>query len=308
MSPLNLKLLFALWILIACLAIWIGRTILIRRLTKRRLEPLSDAEAEGALDSDATRGRLGWWLFRSGFRSNSAVPIFLTLSAFGLLIGAAFIAGVYWAGLIDLASGLLTTVPGGVGEVFLPIVWASPWLGGILLGLLPSVLVRSRRKRRIREVEQDLPITLDLLATLAEAGFGFDSALDRFLETQPLRRALLEDLKLFQIDMLAGRSRVYALRRLMHRVDVPWFSIFISAVIHAEQVGTSLAQTLRVQADDLRMRRRERALAMAMAIPVKLLFPLIVCFLPGIMTASLGPVIFQIVQVLDSFLQGIFTK
>jgi tight adherence protein C len=52
------------------------------------------------------------------------------------------------------------------------------------------------------------------------------------------------------------------------------------------------------------MRRRERALALAMAVPVKLLFPLIVCFLPGVMTAALGPVVFQIVQVLDSFLKG----
>jgi pilus assembly protein TadC len=153
-------------------------------------------------------------------------------------------------------------------------------------------------------VEQDLPLALDLLATLAEAGLGFDSALDRILTTQRSNRPLAEDLRLFQIDILAGRQRVEALRRLMQRVDVAWFSIFVSAVIHAEQVGSGLAQTLRTQADDLRMRRRERALALAMAVPVKLLFPLIVCFLPGVMTAALGPVVFQIVQVLDSFLKG----
>lgn len=74
--------------------------------------------------------------------------------------------------------------------------------------------------------------------------------------------------------------------------------------MHAEQVGSSLAQTLRAQADDLRVRRRERALAFAMAVPVRLLGPLIICFLPGIMTATLGPIVYQIVQVLDSFLQG----
>ena len=85
---------------------------------------------------------------------------------------------------------------------------------------------------------------------------------------------------------------------------MPWFSIFVSAVLHAEQVGSGLAQTLRVQAEDLRIRRRERALALAMGVPVKLLFPLIVCFLPGIMVAAMGPVIYQIVQVLDQFLQG----
>ncbi|TWT58857.1 Bacterial type II secretion system protein F domain protein [Thalassoglobus neptunius] len=306
MSSTLVALLFALWITIAGVAVWVWQTLHRRRLTQRRLEPLNEQEAGQQLQSDATRSKLGWWLFRAGFRSKSATPTFLVLSLLGLLVGAAFIASIYWAELVDLASGLASSVPGGVGEVFLPLIWASPWLAGLLLGFLPAIVVRARRRRRVREVEQDLPITLDLLATLAEAGFGFDSALDRFLETQPSRRPLSEDLQLFQIDMLAGRPRVEALRRLMKRVDVPWFSIFVSAVIHAEQVGSSLAQTLRVQADDLRMRRRERALALAMAVPVKLLFPLIVCFLPGIMTAALGPVVFQIVQVLDSFLQGAF--
>ena len=61
---------------------------------------------------------------------------------------------------------------------------------------------------------------------------------------------------------------------------------------------------IRDRADDLRNRRRERALAQAMAVPVKLLFPLIICFLPGIMIASLGPIIFQIVQMLDQVIGG----
>jgi pilus assembly protein TadC len=89
-------------------------------------------------------------------------------------------------------------------------------------------------------------------------------------------------------------------------VNVPWFGIFVSALVHAEQVGAGLAATLRAQADDLRSRRRERALAMAMAVPVKLLFPLVTCFLPGIMIAALGPIIFQIVQVLDQFTRSAF--
>ena len=228
----------------------------------------------------------------------------MLLSLLGLVLGGALVALILWSGVATQFADLLRLIPGGVGEVFLPVAWVSPWFGGLLLALLPTLYVRAVRRKRIQQIEQDLPLQLDLLATLAEAGLSFDSALDRILEAQVGDRPLTEDFRLFQVDILAGRPRTNALRRLMERVDVTWFSIFISALMHAEQVGSSLATTLRTQADDLRMRRRERALAMAMAIPVKLLFPLIVCFLPGIMTAALGPVIYQIVQVLDSFLRG----
>jgi len=112
-------------------------------------------------------------------------------------------------------------------------------------------------------------------------------------------RPLGQDMRIFQVDILAGRSRIEALRRLMKRVDVAWFSIFISAVIHAEQVGSGLAHTLRVQADDLRNRRRERVLALTMSIPVKLVLPLVICFLPGIMLAAIGPTAYQILRVMD---------
>ena len=304
MSSTQITLLMLVWTAIAFTAAFIWRMVVVRRRTQNRLTDHGLDDALLTEHSVDQRSRVSWWLYRAGFRGSSATVVFTALSLLGLVCGAGVIWACYWFGPIDLAEDLLRTIPGGVGEVFVPFVWLSPWLAGGLLAFLPAVFVHLRRKRRVRQVEQDLPITLDLLATLAEAGFGFDSALDRFLETQPLGRALSEDLQLFQIDLLAGRPRVDALRRLMQRVDVAWFSIFVSAVIHAEQVGASLAQTLRVQADDLRMRRRERALALAMGVTVKLLFPLIVCFLPGVMVASLGPVVFQIVQVLDSFLQG----
>jgi len=268
---------------------------------------LASHDTRGAAESphaDLNRNFIVRWLYISGFRAQSAQAVFLALTLLGFLLGIGFLAVIYWSGAVTQFAALLRLIPGGVGEVFLPIAWTSPWFGGILLTLLPTLYVRAKRRKRIQHIEQDLPLTLDLLATLAEAGLSFDSALDRILQTQPQERPLIEDLRLFQVDILAGRSRIEALRRLMQRVDVPWFSIFVSAIMHAEQVGSSLAATLRLQADDLRMRRRERALAMAMAIPVKLLFPLIVCFLPGIMTAALGPIVYQIVQVLDSFLKG----
>lgn len=303
-SP-QLLVILAIWSVLGVVAYFAIRHWLIRRLVRSRLQSeWTSDELESRLEASFSRNFLTRWLYVSGFRAPSATGGFLLLSFLGLLLGAGLAALILWSGVATLFADLLQLIPGGVGEVFLPIAWVSPWFAGLLLTTLPTLYVRAARRKRIQQIEQDLPLQLDLLATLAEAGLSFDAALDRILEAQPPDRPLAEDFRLFQVDILAGRARIAALRRLMQRVDVPWFSIFISALMHAEEVGSSLASTLRTQADDLRMRRRERALAMAMAIPVKLLFPLIVCFLPGIMTAALGPVIYQIVQVLDSFLRG----
>jgi len=304
MNSLTLAIFIATWFGIGCIGIVVWRLMIRQSLVRRRLDSTFDSGIDDEIELDYSWGWIDKKLYLAGFRSPSAKSIYITASVVTLLTGAVFIFTVQMAGLVDLAASGFSSIPGGVGEVFLPFAWLSPWLAGLMIGMIPSIIVRGRRKHRIRQIEQDLPLTLDLMATLAESGLGFDAALDRFLESLSPDRPLSEDLKLFQIDVLAGRPRVNALNRLIQRVNVPWFSIFVSAIIHAEQTGGSLAQTLRIQADDLRLRRRERALALAMAVPVKLLAPLIVCFLPGIMTAALGPIVFQIIQVLDSFLQG----
>jgi tight adherence protein C len=77
-------------------------------------------------------------------------------------------------------------------------------------------------------------------------------------------------------------------------------SIFVSALVQAEQVGAGFANVLRTQADDLRGRRRERANTLAQALPVKLVFPLVMCFLPGIFTTTLGPTFLQFVRLAES--------
>jgi len=75
-------------------------------------------------------------------------------------------------------------------------------------------------------------------------------------------------------------------------------------LVQAEQVGSGISEVLRRQADDLRNRRRERALALANALPVKLLFPLVICFLPGLFVATLGPTFYQFFQFADAVIQN----
>ncbi|QEG40855.1 type II secretion system F family protein [Roseimaritima ulvae] len=275
--------------------------------TRQRLA--AAAEASQAADEAILVTRDSWlgrWLFRAGFRGKNATPLFIAANVFALLAGLLVAFLFYQSAVVTLGGSVLRAIPGAVGEVFLPLLWVSPILAVGVVVAMPAIFVRARRRTRIRTIEQDLPLSLDLLATLAEAGLSFDAALERVLETQRNRRPLAEEFRLFRLEILTGRSRIDSLRRLKDNVDVTWFSIFVSALIHAEQIGASLATTLRAQADDLRNRRRERALAQAMAVPVKLLFPLIICFLPGIMIAALGPIIFQIVQMLDQVIQNGF--
>ncbi len=156
----------------------------------------------------------------------------------------------------------------------------------------------------MQAVEQDLPLALELFATMGDAGLGFDAALAKIVHAQDRHRPLVIEFVNFQLDMLAGMSRLQALRQLARRVEVGSLTSFTSALIQAEQVGASIADTLRHQADDLRQRRREDALLQAQALPVKLVFPLVICFLPGIFISTLAPVIYQMIEVAGGVLRA----
>jgi len=173
----------------------------------------------------------------------------------------------------------------------------------LILTLLPWLVVRRARRQRVENVEQDLPISLELLSTLSEAGLGFDSALSRVLYSVIEDRPLAREFRTYQSDLLAGRTRVEALRRLARRLEVSSVTILVSALVQAEQLGSGIAQALRRQADDLRDRRRERANAFAMALPVKRMFPLVVCFMPGIFVWTLGPFFTRLFQFAETFIK-----
>ncbi|MEZ5980489.1 MAG: type II secretion system F family protein [Planctomycetota bacterium] len=162
--------------------------------------------------------------------------------------------------------------------------------------------MRTRRRKRVEDVERELPIVLELLATMSESGVGFDGALDRVLASRERQSPLVSELRTFQTESLAGHGRVACFRRLSARLAVPSVSIFTSALVHAERLGAGYSSVLRTQADDLRKRRRERANTAAQALPVKLVFPLILCFLPGIFVTTLGPAALEFLRMADQFM------
>ncbi|MGC8873593.1 MAG: type II secretion system F family protein, partial [Chloroflexia bacterium] len=122
-----------------------------------------------------------------------------------------------------------------------------------------------------------------------EAGLGFDLALQRVVEkwNNDLSREFARVLS----DVRLGKSRREALRDLVARTGVPDLSTFIAAVIQAEQLGVSIAKILRVQSDQLRVRRRQRAEELAHQAPVKMLFPLVFLIFPSMFVVILGPAV-----------------
>ena len=273
------------------------------RRSTERLFTQPDAVPDDPASDSLLLGWLRRWLFLAGYREPEAPGIFLALTLAGFGFGLALLYLIHRSGLSADLSKSLAGLPKGIGEIFLPIVYLAPWLVVVVSALLPTLVVRSARRTRIEQVEQDLPISLELLSTLSEAGLGFDAALSRVLESVLQARPLEREFRSYQADLLAGRTRVEAMRRLARRIEVSSVTILVSALVQAEQLGTGIAGALRRQAEDLRDRRRERANAFAMTLPVKRMFPLVVCFMPGIFVWTLGPFFIQLFQLADTFIK-----
>jgi tight adherence protein C len=269
-----------------------------RAIDRIRLSDRPDAEGLGSGWTEPT-GLLARWLYLAGYRTPAAPVLFIGLTAACAGLGGFAALAASRAGLVALLAEGFIYIPGGLGEALAGIAGAAPWILVAVIASAPVLIVRASRRRRVQQAEEDLPLLLELLASLAEGGLGFDAALGKILHAQPLERSLPAEIRTFQAELRVGVGRVQALRRLAWRLDIPAVSSFVSALVHAEQVGASLAETLRYQSGDLRNARRERVLLQAQALPVKLVFPLVICFLPSIFITTLGPALYQLTKVLN---------
>jgi tight adherence protein C len=200
-----------------------------------------------------------------------------------------------------------------VAKLVLPVVLAAlclyyirmvgPGLLPLLIGVvatvvgyfLPELLLHSRGEERSTKIALELPDTLDQMTIAVEAGLGFDSAMARAGKNGkgPLAEELVRTLQ----DMQVGQSRRQAYDALGNRVDVPDLRKFVRAVVQADKYGVSIADVLRTQAAEMRIKRRQRAEEKAMQIPVKVIFPLLLCILPVLFIVLLGPAVLDIVRV-----------
>jgi tight adherence protein C len=159
---------------------------------------------------------------------------------------------------------------------------------------LPDTMVKNNAQKRQQRIALELPDLLDQITIGVEAGLGFDAAMQRAAKSG--RGPLAEELTRSMQHMTAGLSRAEALRGLANRNRVQELRSFVGALLQAEQYGIPIAQVLRVQATDLRRRRRQRAEEKAMKLPVKVLFPLVLCILPALFVVLIGPAFLQIAR------------
>jgi tight adherence protein C len=155
-------------------------------------------------------------------------------------------------------------------------------------------MVRSRANGRQHAIIRSLPDAFDLITTCVEAGLGLDAALARVAEK--VQGPFSEELSRALRDVALGKTRRDALRELGERTGVPDLIQFTNAVIQAEAMGSSIGTVLRVQSDQLRVRRRQRAEEAAYKAPVKMLFPLVLCIFPTLFVVILGPAAITISQ------------
>jgi tight adherence protein C len=158
---------------------------------------------------------------------------------------------------------------------------------------LPELLLYSRGKERQDAIGLELADTLDQMTIAVEAGLGFESAMARAGANGkgPLAEELVRTLQ----DIAVGQPRREAYLALAERTGVKDLARFIRAVVQADQYGVSIADVLRTQAHEMRLKRRQRAEEKAMQIPVKVIFPLILCILPTLFIVLLGPAVMDIV-------------
>jgi tight adherence protein C len=175
-----------------------------------------------------------------------------------------------------------------------------------LAGLyLPSLLLRVRADRRQRDIINGFPDALDLMLVCVEAGLGMDSAFARVgMEMTESHPKLAEQFGAVVLELRAGRSHEDALRRMADRAGADEIRAFATLLIQSSKLGSSIAQTLRVYASEMREKRRLRAEEKAHRLPVLLSVPLVGCMLPVMIGVLMLPAAIRIIRTMVPALQG----
>jgi tight adherence protein C len=249
------------------------------------LEPIARVARPG---NERELGRLRSRLSHAGLRSERALVAFL---------GAKVLAAVVLA----------------IGFLVVNHFWPQPptyaalyTIAATALGFYaPSLWLMGRIGERRREINHALPNALDLLVTCVEAGLGLEAAIQRVAGELDLGAPLLaKELEQTELEMRAGVSRGEAFRRMADRTGVEELRNLSAIIIQTQIFGTSIAKSLRIQADAIRVRRMQIAEERAAAASVKMTVPLVLCIAPALFAVLLGPAVVKIVRELLPTLSG----
>ena len=236
----------------------------------------------------AAYSKIGRLLHQAAYRGERAIRIFWGLRIFLALVFS--FGGLFWAFLFNASTQDLLLLGGG---------------GGVVGYMLPFLTVRRKAKARVLEMKETLPDTLDLIVICVEAGMGVDAALNRVGKEQSDQGlAMGEELLLATQEMQAGAVRKEALSRCADRIGIEEFRALITFLTQTEELGGSIARSLRVYASTMREKRSQTAEEAARKAVIKLIFPLVFFILPAIFILILGPAGLSIMRTLSSPLQG----
>lgn len=175
-------------------------------------------------------------------------------------------------------------------------------IGGFILGFFfPQLWLTSKIGKRQKEVRKALPDALDLLTICVEAGLGFDAAMAKVSEKWESELSLAFSRVIQEIQL--GKIRREALRDMADRLGIPEMTSFVAAVIQSEQLGVSMAKVLRIQSDQMRVKRRQRAEEEAHKAPIKMLIPMAGLIFPSLMITLMTP---AAIRLMNSALSGMF--
>jgi tight adherence protein C len=202
---------------------------------------------------------------------------FLAVRFVAMFVLGGLVLGLMIIAKLPLTRRILFTVVSTALGFYLPVLWLG-----------------SKIRGRQKEVVKQLPDTLDLLTICVEAGLGFDQAVQKVVEKSDneLSRACNRYLQ----EVRLGKPRREALQSMSDRLEVPDVTTFIAAIIQASDLGVSMAKILRIQSEQMRVRRRQRAEQEAHRAPIKMLFPMAFLIFPSIFIVLLGPAILLLME------------
>lgn len=246
---------------------------------KAVIEPFEKVLPKSQQEASVAQKRL----IRAGYRDDSALRIFY---------GAKVLIPLWLCVLVSL-SGISR-----LGPLF---VYA------LALGLgylIPDFWVGRRIAARQLNIRLGLPEFLDLMTVCIEAGLSMDQALARSVEEMRASQPEISDeMGLMILEHRAGCPRADAWRHLAERVDIDIMRTLVSAVVQADQFGTSIAKTLRVYSDQLRVQRRQDVEERAAKMAVKIVFPLVLFIFPSLFIVALGPAIIVMQESFQKYFQ-----
>lgn len=267
-----------------------GMTLRAQRSNREWARIVDGIEKRGLSLVDSNNERLRTKLIAAGYTSAEAPRIF-TLLRLVLTLG---LPAIYV--FLSLAS----PKEHGILSLYL--------LGSILaiFGLYaPNLFISAKTARRQEEIINGFPDALDLMLVCVEAGLGLEAALDRVGQEMALAHPLVAAmLGKVVLELRAGRSRADALRRMADEVQVDEIRSFSTLLIQSDKLGSSIGQTLRVYAGEMREKRRMRAEEKAHRLPVLISIPLVVCMLPTMIGVLMLPAGIRVVHNVLPYLHG----